>query len=220
MYRARKRGRFSAGKARAFYPITFDYFPQKMSFILTGTWAAAPAPNDWLHYITTKCVLPIPRMQGPRQGGTQLVIELLKMDWEVPHGVSTAQHHSTDFTTTADTNCIITINVGTQDPGTSVGLLPASNAVIASDGAEPAMHFSNVANGRYSMEPVRHVDFTDGRGHGRLYVADSMYVTLAAKVLGAALTNQINGNYCVSFWYRWRYVSVKEYVGIVSQYLG
>jgi len=60
-----------------------------------------------------------------------------------------------------------------------------------------------------TQEPY-HDDLSDGAGHGTLIATDQIFFQIASSNTGAQNTA------AVKVWYRWKNVSLQEYVGIVQ----
>lgn len=177
-YRAYSRGR--ASKARAFYPITLDYFPQRMAFLAVGPDTTAAAFGITTSYHTTKVTLPIPRMAAPMRGGQQMVLELLRFEWN-PFIISSAAATCLNVNTVVAAHSVMGgINVGTQDPAAAnLNTMSSANSTIVYQ-TVPIAVLGPAGAAQQMLQPITtgKIDLTDGRGHGILYVADAMYVTL------------------------------------------
>lgn len=138
---------------------------------------------------TEQVNLPIDRMS--QKGGRAQIIEVLKVFFQV------------DYATEGDSR--VSIYLSTSSFGTT-----------NTNWAEPrvfAMHFEErflVASGTFQRDQPYCMDLTDGAGHGYLIATDSIYAQVSTSNSGAATL------YRVKILYRWKNVSLSEYIGVVQ----
>lgn len=168
---------------------TNDVNPQFMNLSLTQSAADA----------FTQVTFPVP-IQRLQQAGRAQVMEVLKVICE---------SSSITATNAAATNRAISAQLTTKSFAASVGL------------SEPTCFWryqkellnAFTANGTgliYNEVEPNVADMTDGAGHGVLIASDNIFLALGSLNTGAANTVQ------VKILYRWKDVSVQEYIGIVQ----
>lgn len=128
-------------------------------------------------------------------------MEVLKVFWypgtlEAQAAVAEVEHRISGF-------------LGTRDNGTTA-VTPADPSVFSTISVRNTGAFT--AGGTYAVqynEPIVQ-DFTDGAGHGFLVATDNLFLQASSANLDAA------GVVRVKVLYRWKNVSLAEYVGIVQ----
>ena len=166
-----------------------DVNPQTVSVRVTQ---AVPTTT-----ILAQFPIPIPRL--PTREGKNLVIELL---WVEYFELSAYQPV---LNTTAFTLCLLT----------TTGALSSSIALALLDPRSLSQYYRANVNGA-NIDGVSNTqqyfidDLTDGAGHGLLLATDQFYLQLYSLNLGAP------ADVVVKFAYRWKEVSLVEYIGIVQ----
>lgn len=177
-----------------------DVNPQWMCLQVTQTSADA----------LTTVSIPLPVQRLAQKSGKSMVMEILKIFWDIPaYTVAPAQ------------GIIIWVALSTKSP-----LLPVTptqvqlNAVQASGttidyvNRLQACH-SAAAGSFYNVDEPVVRDLTDGAGHGVLIGADNLFLTLSTVISGSTATGANNHATCRVL-YRWKDVSLQEYIGIVQ----
>jgi len=111
--------------------------------------------------------------------------------------------------TTGGTNYTNDIYIMTRNAGTT--------APVASDGSiiiheRIASYSDGSSTGRVDIEFPIQIDLTDGAGHGMLVATDNLYLTIFA----ASATVPFTGAVTCKCMYRFKKVSLQEYIGIVQ----
>ena len=148
---------------------------------------------------TSQVVLPVQRL--PENNSRALVMEVLKVYFQFPtFGAFASANESTDRMTCA----LTTKNFGT----TAISLdEPTCFAIgrIVRQGA-----FTAAGTYGYQESAIVSWDCTDGAGHGILVATDSIFSQVSSTGTGNA--NQVQ----FKILYRWKKVSLAEYIGIVQ----
>lgn len=185
-----KRGRIVSGSKDTLTGGTRDVNPQWMGITLTQT------GND----VTTigELVLPVAKLADPTN---PTIIEVLKVLY--------------DFTAlvvppAAFTNILIRASLSTSNPGVAAAVELENPRAFSWVQRETAAAFT-AAGSLYDSrtDPITQ-DLTDGSGHGILVATDSIFLQIASASTGA--TNTVR----VKILYRYKKVSIVEYVGIVQ----
>lgn len=159
---------------------------------------------------TTAFALPVQRLNN--KTGKSLVMEILRICWDLPlyEPPAASTFSSYGFLSTKDP--------GLPQPATSISL----NTAVQIRKAGTTLDYiartiqtgvSNSATAIYD-EPVYH-DVQDGAGHGVLVATDTIYLSIATAVASSTATGQFN-NITARLLYRWKEVSLQEYIGIVQ----
>ena len=166
-----------------------DVNPQFLSG--TGTQSGADT--------TTAVQINMPITRVP-QGDKVTIVELLKVFVDFPTVLGTAAADATYSITAA----FSTISFGTTSPGFNE---PNVFAFL-----QRLKRKAFTAGGTYEVETNDPVvfDSTDGAGHGQLIASDKIFLSISSAGTGAA--NTVN----FKFLYRFKTVSITEYVGIVQ----
>lgn len=170
---------------------TGDVSPQWLKSI------AVQSGNDTT--TTSTVTLPVTRIP---QSGVATIIEVLRVKW-IP---AIGDVFPTAAANTAKSmSCTIsTKNFGTTAPGLSEG------SIIDNYSAELAGAFTAAGTyGVYASGTEEH-DLSDGAGHGLLIATDQMFFQIASANTGVAVAA------AVWLLYRFKSVSIEEYVGIVQ----
>lgn len=168
-----------------------DVNPQE--FVITGTQTG----NDALTVITQP--LPIPRL--PTREGYNLVIEVLSVVFYWLNGLIP----------TAGTNQTILFNLTTNPtPLATTGLQLADTRSVARWFAQSGLLAGGTSTPFQVENDSGEIDLTDKAGHGYLVATDNIFFQLAS-----VTTGQANQGIC-RFSYRWKEVTLKEYIGIVQ----
>lgn len=140
--------------------------------------------------------LPIPRL--PTRPGYNLVVELLDVEFSFPWNAAGIAVGVQGIYTYISTS-------GETPPSIEQAML--GTRIIA----DTFFQWVFAAGGTMdSFLPDRDIDLTDEAGHGRLVASDNIYVGLMSYN-----TNNTN-HMCCRLWYRWKEVSLVEYIGIVQ----
>lgn len=170
---------------------TGDVSPQWMSFNASQSGADTST--------TTTQAIPVQR--NPRGGGAQ-VMEVLKVMF-----TSTGVPACASATEALDSiDCFLsTTSFGTTATTWS------EPRVFAGDGIASRCAFT-AAGTYFAIMPssIRQYDYTDGAGHGILIATDNIFAQVNS--VGTGATNV----YRVKILYRWKNVSLQEYIGIVQ----
>lgn len=154
----------------------------------------------------THCqAFPIP-IQRLKAGGKAQVMEILKVFW-----ASSALDNApaTGFKYQAISAAITTRAMPAGPPlqePTLIDLYNKNATLNATGGAAPA---GTVQEYGFEIEPAVH-DLTDGAGHGILVATDNLFLTCSSFQTGQITTAS------AKVLYRWKDVSMTEYVGIVQ----
>lgn len=166
-----------------------DVNPQFMNLSLTQSAA------DTFTQVTTP--IPIQRLQN---SGRAQVMEVLKIFAETSQLSTVAA---------AATQHKIAIQLTTKSFAAEVAL--SEPTCFYRYQKENINSFTATGTGLLNIEFEPYVqDFTDGAGHGILIASDNIYLGISSTATG-------NQNICnVKILYRWKDVSIQEYVGIVQ----
>ena len=169
---------------------TGDVSPQWMSFVATQSAADTTT--------TTTQAIPVQRQNNR---GLAQVLEVLKVYVERPAIVSGAS-----ATEASDSYAVLlsTTSFGTTATTTSEPRVFMADTFQA--------QFAFTAAGTYYVIHPRTIiyDITDGAGHGVLIATDNIFAQVVTSTTGA--TN----SYRIKILYRWKNVSLQEYIGIVQ----
>lgn len=168
-----------------------DVNPQ--TFVVTATQTGADAST------VVQLPLPIPRL--PTKPGRNLVIEILNIDYYHvnPTTVGSATTINLAVVTTSP-NIATSVNNAIADPRVIDAWYKQSTSFVAT----PAL----VARIEYLVD--YHTDLTDQAGHGVLVATDNLYFGIYST------TSQGANEYIFRVTYRWKDVSLTEYIGIVQ----
>lgn len=169
---------------------TGDVNPQFLTF--TATQSGADTVTS------TAQAIPIQRLPS---GGRAQVLELLKAFVQMPDLVVSA--------TATETTDSITLFLSTSNLGATATTM-AEPRVFGACELRDRSAFS--AGGTYFTEYTRFkvIDLTDGAGHGFLVATDNVYGQVVSVGTGAA------NSVIIKLYYRWKNVSLQEYIGIVQ----
>jgi len=151
--------------------------------------------------------LPVQRLNDKDQSQ---VMEILRIVWDLPA-----------FLPGSNSTLSLAGFLTTKDPNLTSGGLPLSqfNKLRVQGGTidyfnrTVATSASFVGDIMYD-EPTFH-ELTDGAGHGVLVATDTLFLTLASEI-GASGATGTQSNMMCKVLYRWKNVTVTEYVGIVQ----
>lgn len=213
-----KRLRKRASSGRAFYPIKYDFFPQKCTI---SPQLQAGVTNSTPYIGVTTWVLPQPRFvgSGGLAGSRQMVMEFLK--WRVTF---LNQVTRVDGTAPAFTGGYLSVRICTRNPGTTTVMqqddgdcIAVMDKVFTLDYLAPA-HYATAS---YGNARSWELDLQDARGHGRLVPGDKIYIQIAHMfVYTAGHDTPTTQQYLpMNIDYRWRSIGTNEFVGIVAQQL-
>lgn len=148
--------------------------------------------------VTAAFIMPISRLHTQRKKTT--VMEILRVELYPPHEIDTnAGQHITG----------VNMAVGTRNWG-ATEIFPDDPYAVAYAGFHQVSAFTN-AQGYVVLDRLPYtIDLTDSQGHGTLVATDSLYVQLDTTAFNAAATGYFR------ILYRFKNVSMSEYVGIVQ----
>lgn len=170
---------------------TNDVSPQLMHF--TGAQSGADAST------TTSVAIPVQRLPS---GTRAQVMEVLKVYFMFPLFPAIASAAETQDTMTA---FLSTVSFGTT---LTVFSEPRVFAAYYKEN-KGAFTAAGTYMGPQPLEPFT-LDLTDGAGHGILIATDNIFVQMNSTATGASNTVR------VKILYRWKNISLAEYVGIVQ----
>jgi hypothetical protein len=164
-----------------------DVNPQILTF--TSTQSGVDATT------VQQITLPIPRL--PTREGYNLVMEILNIDYYhmTPNPVGNAQQ-ATYIGLSTSSSPSATAALAIQDPR----VLDAWVKYVQF-GATPDVGYIPVE---------QETDLTDNAGHGLIVATDTLFVHQIST--GTGVANQ----YTLKIWYRWKVVSLIEYIGVVQ----
>lgn len=137
--------------------------------------------------------LPIPRL--PTRPGYNLVLEVLSAEFSfILAGVAAAVQSIYAYVATT----------GETPPNITQALL--GTRVIC----DAWFQFVFAAGGSGDLPTEKDVQLTDQAGHGRLIASDTIFLGLMSTNTAAA------NNVVCKLWYRWKEVTLTEYIGIVQ----
>lgn len=154
---------------------------------------------------------PLPVQRLAQRSGKSLVMEILKIVWDLPI-----------FLPGANILCSFLAFLSTKNPGLTPGVgipvvtfnqLRAQGTTVDYINRQIITGLANDGNINID-EPVYH-DLTDGAGHGILVATDNVYVNLVTVIAGSTGTGVASSCLC-KILYRWKEVSLEEYIGIVQ----
>lgn len=145
---------------------------------------------------------PIVRV-GPQTDGNAIIMEILKIFVTYP---------DVDQDNAAATTRSFTWSVATTSSGGTAAVQPLSNPRVIMFGQREVRNaFTAAGTGMLDIQLDPHViDLTDGAGHGILVATDNIFINVNTTNQAAA------GNYNFRFLYRFKRVSLVEYIGIVQ----
>jgi hypothetical protein len=152
------------------------------------------APNTF-----TEDVINTPISRFPQGKGKSVVLEILKVQFDVPAPDINGGAGGTLFTTI----CQLTTN-------SQNGIIASGVQIIAYKQGYNRGAFTAAGTYESSQDGTWLIDLTDGAGHGILVATDQMYFGV----------NTVNFNAAATFrcrmLYRFKLVSLEEYIGIVQ----
>jgi len=155
-------------------------------------------------FATTSVPIPIQRLNGNR-GGSAQVMEVLKC--ELSSGAAVTLTLSASAVNTLDVY-LSTRSFGTTEPNSS----DHDGNIIADWHWKTSLQGTAANVYGPSIQFPMTIDLTDGAGHGLLVATDTVYVGAIQTGTNAPIT----GNLVVRLLYRWKNVSIQEYIGIVQ----
>lgn len=159
---------------------------------------AIPASGAYADASTT-----LPRERLP-YGNKSQVLELLKLQFNI-HPACTLAMTAATFTSLR--MYVLTRTFGTVEPvltQNTGNVVHRKDITIANTAAAPAVNL---------LVPINEViDLTDDDGHGMLIATDSIFIGAANTAFTTGGTATINAK----LYYRWKNVSLQEYIGIVQ----
>lgn len=178
---------------------TGDVNPQQFDLAITASAADT----------TTELNFPIPTYRLQNSSGRAWVMELLKVFWDLSLTVLAADGSYGTFASLATSP---TITIG---PIFAVKQLPqVVDWAQISEFVQFAAGSGTITSGT-TIRPWIH-DMTDGEGHGILIGTDRIFLRIQSTgtAQGVAMTGQ------ATLYYRWKEVSLTEYIGIVQSQAG
>lgn len=173
---------------------TNDVNPQWLRTKLVGTLGSI---------VTAQIPMPIQRLPDPR--GRAQVVEVLKVCWKTNLVINTVNTTYTNYVTNA--------RLATKNPGTTATVDPSDGSVL--DYLDYSRILSapaaNASEAEVEVQPIFH-ELHDGAGHGILVGTDNLFLQFA----NAGFTAGDTVNTIVSIMYRFKDVSLAEYIGIVQ----
>ncbi len=167
---------------------TGDVNPQILTVVANQT------GND----VSTVVQQPLPIPRYPTSVGRNLVMEFLAIDYyQLNQTINPANNNVNLLCVTTSPAIAPNLSAALQDPR----LLDAWLKMITA----PA-----VVADTYDIKAENYQDLTDKAGHGILVAADNLYFGVYSAATAA--TNA----YVLKLWYRWKEVSLTEYIGIVQ----
>jgi len=159
--------------------------------------------------LTTTAAVPLP-VQRLKDEGKSQVMEVLRVQWDLPAFLpgSSSTLSVLGILTTKDPN-LTSGNI----PLTTFNKLRAQGSTVDYFNRTFATSATFVGDIGYD-EPTMH-DLTDGAGHGLLVATDTLFLTVASEV-GSSGATGAQSNIMCKVLYRWKNVTVQEYVGIVQ----
>lgn len=133
-------------------------------------------------------------------------MEVLKVMWFLPAAAN-------QFSITAGTNASLRTYLTTRSNGTTEPILQTSGGVIAFK----SIYVSSIAASTDSAnisDFSTPIDLTDGVGHGVLVATDQLFIGAIQSAAASPITG--SDTISVRILYRWKDVSVTEYIGIVQ----
>lgn len=159
--------------------------------------------------VTQMFPLPVQRLQ--QKSGKSLVMEILKIGWDLPLIVPSASAITSvaAFLTTKDPSAQPIAGVSPvfffdlRKAGTTLDY--NNRVIIASSSSTPVV---------YEDDPIYH-DMTDDAGHGILVATDNLFLSFFS-IIGASSGTGLISNVLCRILYRWKEVTLQEYIGIVQ----
>lgn len=171
---------------------TGDVNPQ----FISGTAAQSAADTN----TTTEINLPIQRIAS-NAPGQAVIMEVLKIwvNFPVFNAIATA----------GETVDVLSLSFATRNFGTAATFISTSSVFAFMENLRSGAF---TAAGTFSMIQPQTLmwDLTDGAGHGVLVATDSMFVQAQSSGTGNA------NSFGFKLLYRWKRVSLTEYIGIVQ----
>jgi hypothetical protein len=170
---------------------TGDVNPQLFSGFAATTVADTPH--------TTAFITPISRL--PKSGGKATVMEVLKVyTWIAPLATGAA----------AETIQVYTAAFGTKDYGNTTNAYADNPTLFAYHQYQLNGAFTAATCYKMSLKMPLTMDLTDNQGHGILVASDYIYIQVDTAGIGQTV------NVYFKILYRFKNVSLTEYVGIVQ----
>lgn len=190
---------------------TGDVNPQLYRLAVSLASGAAAAPSLSSTGSATTFPLPIPKYPGG--ANKSLVVELLKVRWTVGFGSTNA----------SGTSFNIAVNATLMTSGNTVpGTLNQGN-ILDNFNAEQIVTVTTAVPPQYGLfilqpasdSPAFH-DLTDGAGHGILVATDNIVLAADLSWQNLAVANAFTAAVECDLFYRFKEVTLQEYIGIVQ----
>lgn len=171
-----------------------------MSRTLTGgtgdvnpQWLTINATQSSADALTTQSFpIPIQRLPTGRSGARAQVLELLKVHVYAPASV--------------EVDNAIVASLTTRNPGESSTIAASNTGVILRWRRQVYL----TTSGQVETKEPDQYDFSDSAGHGTLIAVDTIYMQISST--STSVANEVT----MKLLYRWKNVSIQEYVGIVQ----
>jgi hypothetical protein len=116
-----------------------------------------------------------------------------------------------DFTSLTDgADATLRFYLSTRSPIAGAPSLGGDSSIFAGLGWISRVSINGDGRGLMAMPTTQVLDLTDGAGHGLLIATDNIFMTVYSSNTGNA--NEVG----CKILYRWKNVSVEEYIGIVQ----
>lgn len=174
---------------------TGDVNPQQYNIVLVQPGAD----------LTDILTLPVPVYRFPLSKGRAMVMEMLKIDWIIEDFVAGASQASIAAgISTSQVGSLTNGGSSTQANQFNAMALPTTLACFSYD------YLFATGAGFAITSRIQERDYTDAAGHGVLIATDQITVFLAST--NTAISNRV----VAKMLYRWKEVSLEEYIGIVQ----
>lgn len=177
---------------------TRDVNPQW--FPLSGTQTTADAA------ITFSFPNPVQRLKQDDQKSQ--IMEILKISWDISTGTPG------DGVTFLFGAYFSTTNPNFPATPSNTQTFNFRNKGSTIDYYERIIISATAAGILWQDDPILH-DLTDGDGHGILVATDNVYLTIISQSNSTGATGALNSATC-KLLYRWKNVTLQEYIGIVQ----
>lgn len=193
---------------------------RKMSDTLTG--GTGDVNPQWLRVQVTEGTpgvaqsiqVPVPVQRLQQSSGRAQVMEILKIAWDATQYISTTAGTcgTSGFLATSGNLPVPTSGLAYENlKANSKVISYAQNYWINVGGASAAL-FGTGEDGNNFFQ-----DLTDGAGHGILIATDFLYLSvLSGTAAGRSVNPAASQTVTVYILYRWKEVSLAEYIGIVQ----
>lgn len=155
--------------------------------------------------------VPLPVQRLSQRSGRSLVMEILKLQFDMPVFQPVGGGVFSFLAILATKNLNILPVVGLTGPQffsirTDGGIIQYVNRQLVAGSSN---------DGTVVIDDPQQFDLTDSNGHGVLVATDNLYLSIVTVVGGSSPTGGAN-NFLCRILYRWKEVSLEEYIGIVQ----